>query len=79
MQFHVQLDTGRIDLASLEQQLQSQDPSAIADFDALGRILRISSTLDERDIAAGLACAGINVPVHAIERQASTCCGGCGG
>src|SRR5690606_35682148 len=54
MQFHVQLDTGRIDLASLEQQLQSQDPSALADFDALTRTLRISTTLAEGDVAAGL-------------------------
>jgi len=79
MQFHVQLDTGRIDLASLEQQLQSQDPSALADFDALNRTLRLSTTLVEGDIAAGLARAGIAVPEQAIERQASTCCGGCGG
>lgn len=79
MQFHVQLDTGRIDLASLEQQLQSQDPSALADFDALSRTLRLSTTLAEGDIAAGLARVGIAVPEQAIERQASTCCGGCGG
>ena len=79
MQFNVQLDTGRIDLTSLEQQLQSLDPSAMADFDTLGRTLRISTSLEEPDIVAGLARAGIAVPVHAIERQASTCCGGCGG
>ncbi len=79
MQFNVQLDTGRIDLAALEQQLQSQDPAALADFDALSRTLRISTTLDEAGIAAGLSRAGIAVPVQAVERQASTCCGGCGG
>jgi hypothetical protein len=79
MQFHVQLDTGRIDLASLEQQLQTQDPSALADFDALTRTLRLSTTLAEGDIVASLARSGIAVPEQAIERQASTCCGGCGG
>lgn len=79
MQFDVQLDTGRIDLAALEQQLQSQDPAALADFDVLSRRLRISTALAEGDIAAGLARAGIVVPESAIERQASTCCGGCGG
>lgn len=79
MQFNVQLDTGRIDLAAFAQQLQSQDPAALADFDALSRTLRIETSLAEGDIAAGLSQLGIAVPVQAIERQASTCCGGCGG
>lgn len=79
MQFDVQLETGHIDLAALAQQLQSQDPAAIADFDAVSRSLRVSTSLVEADIAAGLARAGIAVAGSAIERQASTCCGGCGG
>ncbi|MGJ4729859.1 hypothetical protein [Luteimonas sp. SDU101] len=79
MQFNVQLDTGRIDLPALVQQLQAQDPAAMADFDTLGRILRISTSLGEGEIATGLSQVGITVPMHAIERQASTCCGGCGG
>jgi hypothetical protein len=79
MQFNVPLDTGRIDLPALEQQLQSQDPAAMADFDALSRTLRISTSLTEGEIAAGLSRLGINIPVSAIEREASTCCGGCGG
>ena len=79
MQFNVQLDTGRIDLGALEQQLQAQDPAAIADFDVLARTLRISTTLDEGEIAAGLGRAGLAVGADAIERQPSTCCGGCGG
>jgi len=79
MQFNVQLDTGRIDLSLLTRELQSQDPSALADFDALSRTLRISTSLAEGDIAAGLSRVGMQVPTQAIERQASTCCGGCGG
>lgn len=79
MQFDVQLATGRIDLAAVEQQLQSQDPAAIADFDVLSRKLRISTALEEGDIASGLSRAGIVVSESAIERQPSTCCGGCGG
>jgi len=79
MEFHVQLDTGRIDLMALEQQLQTQDPAAMADFDALSRTLRISTALSEAELAAGLSRAGIVAPERAIERQASTCCGGCGG
>lgn len=79
MQFNVQLDTARIDLGALERQLQAGDPAAIADFDILARTLRISTVLDEHDIAAGLARAGLDVSTDTIERQPSTCCGGCGG
>jgi hypothetical protein len=79
MQFNVRLDTGRLDLATLEQLLQLQDPSALADFDALSRTLRVSTTLEEREIAASLARIGQEVAATDVERQASTCCGGCGG
>ena len=79
MQFNVQLEAARLDLPTLEQLLQLQDPSALVDFDALSRTLRVSTTLEERDIAANLARIGHEVTAGDVERQASTCCGGCGG
>ena len=79
MEFHIPLDTGRIDIGAVEGQLQSLDPAAIADFDHLSRTLRVSATLDEAQIAASLARAGHPVDAASVERQASVCCGGCGG
>ncbi len=79
MEFHIRLDTGRIDLGAVEAQLQSSDPAAIADFDILSRTLRVSASLDEAQIAESLARAGHPVAATGVERQASVCCGGCGG
>lgn len=79
MEFHVPVNTGRVDLAMVEGELQSIDPAAMADFDVLTRTLRISASLDEAQIAACLARCGLAVDAGAVERQPSTCCGGCGG
>ncbi len=79
MQFNIPLDTGRIDIAALERQLQALDPAALADLDALNGRLRISTSLDEHDIAASLSGIGHPVDAANIEREPSTCCGGCGG
>lgn len=79
MQFNIPLDTGRIDIAALERELQALDPAALADLDALNGRLRISTSLDEGDIAASLSGIGHPVAASRIEREPSTCCGGCGG
>lgn len=79
MEFHIRLDTGRIDLGAVEARLQSSDPAAIADFDVLSRTLRVSASLDEAQIAKDLTLAGHPVEASGVERQPSTCCGGCGG
>ncbi len=79
MQFNIPLDAGRVDVAALERRLQALDPAALADFDALNGTLRISTNLDERDIAASLSGIGHPVDLARIEREPSTCCGGCGG
>ena len=61
----------------LRQGLRADDPTALLEPPKLPRLL--PKALDEADIAAGLARAGLDVTVEAIERQPSTCCGGCGG
>ena len=79
MEYHVQLDTGRVETGQIEGELQSLDPAALADLDLATRTLRVSTSLDEARIAACLARTGFAVDAGAIERQPSTCCGGCGG
>lgn len=79
MQFHVPLDRASIDLVALQTHLQSLDPAAVADIDALGPTLRVSTSLDEHQIAAALSRSGLAVHAGSVERQPSTCCGGCGG
>ncbi|TWG89726.1 hypothetical protein L599_000400000370 [Luteimonas sp. J16] len=79
MEFHVRLGENRIDLGAVEDALQSLDPAALADLDLATRTLRVSTSLDEARIAACLARTGFAVDAGAIERQPSTCCGGCGG
>ncbi|MCW5580384.1 MAG: hypothetical protein KIS72_03470 [Luteimonas sp.] len=79
MEFRIPLDTTRVDIGALEGLLQSLDPAAIADFDILARTLRVSSSLDEAQIADCLSRIGHAVEAAAVERQPSVCCGGCGG
>lgn len=79
MQFNIRLDTGRVDIRAIEAQLQALDPAAVADFDVLQRTLRISTVIDEAGIAASLSRSGYPTATSSIERQPSTCCGGCGG
>lgn len=79
MEYHVQLDTGRVETGQIEGELQSLDPAALADFDHLTRTLRVSAALDEAQVAGCLSRAGLAVDVAAVERQPSVCCGGCGG
>ncbi|TYT26090.1 hypothetical protein FZO89_07360 [Luteimonas viscosa] len=77
-QFNIRLDQRLDDLATFERRLQAQDPAALADTDA-SDILRVSTSLGEDEIAASLRMAGHTGETVQIERQASTCCGGCGG
>lgn len=79
MQFHLPLGLQRIDLDAIERQLQLQDPAAIADVDATRGTLRVSTSLDARQLAKSLGHAGLAVDARHIEQQPSTCCGGCGG
>lgn len=79
MEFHVPIHTGRVEPGTVQDELQSLDPAALADFDFLTRTLRVSASLDEAQIAECLSRAGLAVEVAAVQRQASVCCGGCGG
>lgn len=79
MEFHVPIQTGHVDRRTVEGELQSLDPAALADFDFLTRTLRVSASLDEAQIAQCLSRAGLAVDASLVQRQASVCCGGCGG
>ena len=78
MVYHLILAGLTPDLASFGAALQSADPAALMDIDQSGQIVRISTSLDEREIAVLLAKDDPAVSI-VIERQPSNCCGGCGG
>lgn len=79
MEFNIRLDAAEPDLAGIEQHLQGMDPAGLVDFDSASGMLRVSTTLSELEIAAFLRASGHAVDALKIERQPSTCCGGCGG
>ena len=67
------------DLSVLECALADLDPAVILDANALGRSVRISTTLPEDDLLACLQRAGVQASPADLERLPSVCCGGCGG
>ena len=79
MQFTIRMDTQSLDIKALEDHLQALDPAALADVDALNRTVRVSTSLSEHEVAAGLYRIGHAIDASRIEREPSVCCGGCGG
>ncbi len=79
MDYHLILAGPAPDLASFDAALRDADPSALMDLDRTGRIVRLSTALDESEIGALLANGLSPLPAVRIERQPSNCCGGCGG
>ena len=79
MEFNVRLDSAEADPARIEQHLLDIDPAGIVDFDPASRVLRLSASLSELEIAAFLRASGHPVELSRIERLPSVCCGGCGG
>ena len=79
MEFQVLLPRQRPDLEAVRNVLSAQDPAALADFDPLNPLLRVSASLTARDLLALLRQAGCAVDEGAIRALPSNCCGGCGG
>lgn len=78
-QFRIPLSGPAPDLQVLEQALLDADPSALVDIEPLGRVLRISTLLDEHGLLPALGQGGFAIAAAQVERVPSECCGGCGG
>lgn len=79
MQYDVILASAKPDLEAIRDALCDADPAAVADFDALNGVLRISASLPADALGEALAQSGHPVPAGQVFQQPSTCCGGCGG
>lgn len=79
MEFRIALGGHAIDLAAIRQLLREADPAALADMDPFDAVLRVAAQLTGGEVLGLLAEAGCELPPHALQPQASVCCGGCGG
>jgi hypothetical protein len=77
MEFHVNLAGSEPDLALIEQALLDADPSAVADVDASGTLLRVATSLDAVQLLGVVRRTGIPVDLDAVRQLPSICCGGC--
>ena len=66
-------------LAAIEAALTLEDPAALVDLEAGGRILRVSTMLPDVALRATLLRAGVVLDPLQVEHVPSECCGGCGG
>ncbi len=79
MEFHVDA-TGRLpDLDAILGALSAIDPSAMADLDPSGPILRVSAAVDPTELIMLLGRSGYPVDAQQVTQMPSTCCGGCSG
>ena len=79
MQYRIQLAGVPADLGAIEHAIVDRDPSALLDLDATGRLLRVSTLLDDDELLAAVNRAGVPATALQLERVPSECCGGCGG
>jgi hypothetical protein len=79
MQFVLHTSNQTSDLSAVENAIADLDPSVLLDTDVSGRVVRISTVLTEDELLACLRQAGVEPVPDDLERQASVCCGGCGG
>ena len=78
VQYHIDaFDSGL--LPRLESALFDADPSALADYDAARKTLRVSTLLPHAQVLDALASAGMPVVAERLQLMPSECCGGCGG
>lgn len=79
MQYTVACRPDALDMPRFENLLFDLDPSALADLDSVGRVLRLSTLLDAEDTAIVLSANGPAVSPDQVQPVPSECCGGCGG
>ena len=79
MEFHIALTGAAPDLAVVQDALFDIDPTAVADLDMSGLVLRVSASATAADLIGVLLRTGWTVTPEQVVQLPSICCGGCGG
>ncbi|CAM5540551.1 hypothetical protein [Rhodanobacter lindaniclasticus] len=79
MEFHIALTDASPDPAVVQNALFEIDPTAVADLDMSGLVLRVSAAATAADVAGVLRQVGWPVAPEQVVQLPSICCGGCGG
>jgi hypothetical protein len=79
MEFHIVVTEAASEPNVIENALFDIDPTAVADLDMSGLVLRISSSATIADLIVALGQTGWVVTPEQVVQLPSICCGGCGG
>jgi hypothetical protein len=79
MEFHIALTDAAPDPAVVQDALFNVDPTAVADLDMSGLVLRVSASATAADLVEVLRQVGWPVALEQVVQLPSICCGGCGG
>jgi hypothetical protein len=79
MEFHIALTEVAPDPAVVQDALFDIDPTAVADLDMSGLVLRVSASATAADLIGILRQTGWTVTPEQVVQLPSICCGGCGG
>ncbi|SDR04015.1 hypothetical protein [Pseudoxanthomonas sp. CF125] len=79
MQFKIEIAGFIPDIDAIEHTIRAVDPSALADIDQAGEMIRVATSLDAVHLLRLMGQAGYPVAEDELERLPSECCGGCGG
>ena len=79
MEFHIALTDASPDPSVIQDALFDVDPTAVADLDMSGLVLRVSSSATVADVIEVIRGTGWAVAPEQVVQLPSICCGGCGG
>ncbi|KZC39572.1 MULTISPECIES: hypothetical protein [Rhodanobacter] len=79
MEFHIALTEASPDPAVVQDALFNVDPTAVADLDMSGLVMRVSASATAADLIEVLRQVGWSVAPKQVVQLPSICCGGCGG
>jgi hypothetical protein len=79
MEFHIALTEAAPDPAVVQDALSRVDPTAVADLDMSGLVMRVSASATAADLIEVLRQVGWTVAPKQVVQLPSICCGGCGG
>lgn len=79
MEFHIALSEASPDPSVIQEALFDIDPTAVADLDMSGLVMRVSSSATAADVIEVIRGTGWPVAAENVVQLPSICCGGCGG
>jgi hypothetical protein len=79
MEFHIALTDASPDPGVIQDALFDVDPTAVADLDMSGLVLRVSFSATVTDVIEVIRGTKWAVAPEQVVQLPSICCGGCGG